>query len=119
MANGSFTPVRSALVSLPSPAVVTPAHRPDFGLEVNLANDPGQRVRYTGGDTLSISGTATGGGIIPSMLHLTVDGTRVRLTVAAGDSALDTAAKLAAALPDTFTAHVHGMDLVRVQLLRR
>jgi hypothetical protein len=104
--------------------VVSIGHRvaqpppPDFGFEVNLANDPGQRVQFTGGDTLSIRGSATGGGIIPSMIQLTVGGTRVRLPVTAGDSALATAGKLCAALPPGFCASVQGADPVTVQLRR-
>ncbi len=90
----------------------------DFGVEVNLANDPGQRVRFTGGDTLSISGRATGGGIIPSMLCVTIDGTRLRLAVVAGESAHQVASKLAAALPAGFAARVQGTDPVSVQLHR-
>ncbi|MGQ0506364.1 MAG: hypothetical protein ACT4TC_13715 [Myxococcaceae bacterium] len=103
----------------PSALLTPPSAASSLAIEVNLANDPGQRVRFTGGDTLSISGDATGGGIIPSMICLTIAGTRIRLAVVAGDSAQQTAERLIAALPEGFTAQLRGADPVRFTVQRR
>lgn len=75
-------------------------------ISVRLANDPSQHVSFTGGSKLSITGTATNNGIIPSFVNLELDGKNISVQVSARDSALKTAQKLQAALPSGYEAKV-------------
>jgi hypothetical protein len=95
----------------PAPAGGTPK------LSVDLANDRGQRVGFTGGNQLTISGTATGGSMgIPSFVNLTLDGQRVSVSLHGGESAQQTAQLVQSALPIGYRASVSGSDPVTVSI---
>ncbi|MFZ5469195.1 MAG: hypothetical protein ACOZIN_07105 [Myxococcota bacterium] len=83
---------------------------PSTRLEVTLANDPAQRVSFTGGNKLTITGTATSSGIIPSFVNLMVDGQRVVVRVKRGDGAQTTAENISAALPKSHRAQVENTE---------
>ena len=85
-------------------------------LNVTLANDRGQKVSFTGGNQLTISGTSTGGGMIPSFVNLEVDGQRVSVSLHGGETAQQTASMLQSALPIGYRATVSGTDPVTVAI---
>lgn len=100
--------------------VTKPSTQPTPGsgpqLNVTLANDRGQKVSFTGGNQLTISGTSTGGGMIPSFVNLEIDGQRVSVSLHGGESAQQTAQMLQSALPIGYRAAVSGTDPVTVAI---
>lgn len=77
-------------------------------INVRLANDPSQKVSFTGGSKLTITGTASNNGIIPSFLNVELDGKTLSIQVSARDSAQQSAKKLQAALPAGYQATIEG-----------
>lgn len=90
-------------------------------ISVRLANDPSQKVSFTGGSKLTVTGTASNNGVIPSFLNLELDGKSISLNVSARDSAQQTAKKLRAALPAGYSASIEarsGKDEAVVTITR-
>lgn len=102
------------IVGITKPAQPPSGNQPQ--LNVTLANDPGQRVSFTGGNQLTISGTSTGGGMLPSFVNLEVDGQRVSVSLHGGETAQQTASMLQSALPIGYRASVSGTDPVTVAI---
>ncbi|MFL5318248.1 MAG: hypothetical protein ACJ790_01230, partial [Myxococcaceae bacterium] len=77
-------------------------------ISVRLANDPTQHVQFTGGAKLTIAGTASNNGMIPSFVNLELDGKSISVSVSARDSAAKTAQKIQSALPAGFAATIES-----------
>lgn len=90
-------------------------------ISVRLANDPQQHVSFTGGSKLTLNGTATNSGIIPSFVNLELDGKAISVQVSARDTAATTARKIQSALPAGYKASIEtrpGKDEAVVTITR-
>lgn len=91
-------------------------------INVRLANDASQKVAFTGGSRLTVTGTASNNGNIPSFLNVELDGKAISVQVSARDTAQQTARKLQAALPSGYKAQIEsrpGKDEAVVTITRK